>query len=289
MSDRSSPWRATDPGQAWAERFFLLYSPVWIALVAWALLSGAVLTWDDPTYIGFGLLVGAPPILVPALLHRRVPALRATAWHQSYWFKFNLWIFLFVFVGTYFLTHYFFDVLGMRYAFPTRWNGGAALVGQARAEIPLFMYPLTQAYFVTYHVVMLVALRRVRRLLALPEPGTSDMSSTAIMNSSKEPSRLLRGLAFAVVTVALAYAVAFAETFFMASDAIAAYFSYADKARMLTYGSLFYACYFLVSLPLLSRLSQRTPLGQTVLSSLAAGMLVFFILDLLAWIIGPIA
>jgi cycloeucalenol cycloisomerase len=285
MSLQPSSWFAADPGKAWAERFFLLYSPIWIALVAWALLSGAVLTWDDPTYLAFGLVCGAPPVLVPALLHRRVPALRGVPWHQSYWLKYNVWIFLFVFVGTYFLTHYFFDVLGMRYAFPTRWNGGAALVGRARPEIPLFMYPLTQAYFVTYHVVMLVLLRRARGLLGLPAPGAPDMSPGS--------SRFVRRLALAVVTVVLAYGVAFAETWFMASDAIAAYFGYADKPRMLQYGSLFYACYFLVSLPLLSRLDEpagaRTPLGQAVLSSLAAGMLVFFILDLLTWIIGPIA
>lgn len=285
MSDRSSRWFAADPGKAWAERFFLLYSPIWIVLVAWALLSRAVLTWDDPTYIAFGFLCGAPPVLVPALLHRRIPGLRGVPWHQSWWFKFNVWIFLFVFVGTYFLTHYFFDVLGMRYEFPTRWNGGAALVGRARPDIPLFMYPLTQAYFVTYHVVMLVLLRRMRGLLGLPQPGLPDRSPQA--------TRFVRRLAFAVVTVALAYGVAFAETWFMASDAISDYFGYADKARMLKYGSLFYACYFLVSLPLLARLDepagQRTPLGQAVLSSLAAGMLVFFILDLLTWVIGPIA
>lgn len=283
MSQAPSSWFSADPGKAWTERFILLYSPIWIALVGWALLSRAVLAWDDLTFMGFGLLVGAPPVLVPALLHRRHPALRATSWYDSYWFKFNAWIFLFVFVGTYFLTHYFFDVLGMRYAFPTQWNGGAALVGRSRGEIPLFMYPLTQAYFVTYHVVMLVCIRRVRGLLGLAEPGAEDMSPRA--------TRFVRRLALACVVVGLAYAVSFAETWFMASDAISEYFRYADKARMLKYGSLFYSCYFLVSLPLLERLDpagKRTPLGQAVLSSLAAGMLVFFILDLLTWVIGPI-
>ncbi|MCY1007911.1 hypothetical protein OV079_20600 [Nannocystis pusilla] len=284
MSQAPSKWFAADPGKAWTERFILLYSPIWIALVAWALLSRAVLAWDDPAFIGFGLLVGLPPVLVPALLHGRHPALRGTPWYDSYWFKFNAWIFLFVFVGTYFLTHYFFDVLGMRYAFPTEWNGGAALVGRSRAEIPLFMYPLTQAYFVTYHVVMLVCIRRVRGLLGLAEPGAEDRSPRA--------TRFVRRLALACVVCGLAYAVSFAETWFMASDAISDYFRYVDKARMLKYGSLFYACYFLVSLPLLERLDpagRRTPLGQAVLSSLAAGMLVFFILDLLTWVIGPIA
>lgn len=283
MSDQPSRWFSADPGKAWAERFFLLYSPAWIAAVAWALLSGAVLTWDDPTFMAFGFAVGAPAVLVPALLHRRVPGLAGVRWYDSWWFKFNAWIFLFVFVGTYFLTHYFFDVLGMRYTFPTGWNGGAALVGRSRPPIPLFMYPLTQAYFVTYHVVMLVALRRVRGLLGLPPPGTKDMS----------PGTWPKRLAYALILFALSYAVAFAETWFMASDAISAYFGYADKPRMLAYGSLFYACYFLVSLPLLSRLDEpagaRTPLGRAVQGSLAAGMLVFIILDVLAWVIGPIA
>lgn len=278
-------WLAADPGKAWAERFFLLYSPIWIALVAWALLSGAVLTWDDPTYLAFGLVVGAPTVVVPALLHRRVPALAATPWYDSYWFKFGAWIFVFVFVGTYFLTHYFFDVLGMRYTFPTRWNGGAALVGRARPPIPLFMYPLTQAYFVTYHVVMLVLLRRARALLGLPPVGVRDLSPRTWPWA--------RRVALALVTLALAYAVAYAETLFMAIDAIAPYFGYADKARMLRYGSLFYACYFLVSLPILARLDEpageRTPLGRVILSSAGAGLIVMLILDLLAWIIGPIA
>ena len=245
-------WLAADPGKAWAERFFLLYSPIWIALVAWALLSGAVLTWDDPTYLAFGLVVGAPTVVVPALLHRRVPALAATPWYDSYGFKFGAWIFVFVFVGTYFLTHYFFDVLGMRY---------------------------------TYHVVMLVLLRRARALLGLPPVGVRDLSLRTWPWA--------RRVALALVTLALAYAVAYAETLFMAIDAIAPYFGYADKARMLRYGSLFYACYFLVSLPILARLDEpageRTPLGRVILSSAGAGLIVMLILDLLAWIIGPIA
>lgn len=279
----ASRWFSADPGKAWAEKFFLLYSPIWMALVGWALLSGAVRSWDDATYMGFGLVCGLPPVLVPALMHRRVPALAATPWYRSYWFKYNVWIFLFVFVGTYFLTHYFFDVLGMNYGFPTRWNLGAALVGRSRQEIPAFMYPLTQAYFVTYHVAMLVVLRRLRNALGVPPPGARGAASVTPL-----PARI----ALAVVTLALAYAVAFGETWFMAIDALRGYFSYTDKPRMLLYGSLFYSCYFLVSLPLLARLdeppSPPATLGRAALDSLAAGMLVFFLLDALAWIAGPI-
>ena len=279
MSTRPALWLSDDPGKAWAERFFLLYTPVWIAAVGLVMGTGVLLRWGDPGFMAFALAVAAPLLVIPALRHREVPALAATPWHQSYWFKFNLWIFLFVWVGTYFLTHYFFDVLGMRYAFPTRWTLDAALVGSGRGEVPAFMYPLTQAYFVSYHAAMIVALRRMYRALGLgrPAPGTA---------------RWPRLLALALLTIALSYAVAFAETLFMASDLIADLFWYADKPRMLRWGSLFYACYFLVSLPLLYPMDEppgpRYTPGRAALEALAAGMLVLMILDALALLLGPL-
>ncbi len=279
MSDRAGSWLSADPGKAWAERFFLLYTPVWIAAVGLVMGTGALLRWGDAGFMAFALAVAAPLIVVPALRQRRVPALAATPWHRSYWLKFNLWIFLFVWVGTYFLTHYFFDILGMRYAFPTRWTLDAALVGSGRGEVPAFMYPLTQAYFVSYHTAMLVVLRRLYHALGLRHlsPGTA---------------RWPRLLVLALAAVALSYAVAFGETLFMASDLISDLFWYADKPRMLRWGSLFYACYFLVSLPLLYRMDEPPgppfSTGRAALESLAAGMLVFMILDALALALGPL-
>ena len=38
---------------------------------------------------------------------------------QRYWVKANLWIAIFSFVGNYFWTHYFYDLLGARYTFPS--------------------------------------------------------------------------------------------------------------------------------------------------------------------------
>jgi cycloeucalenol cycloisomerase len=277
--ERPPLWLSDDPGKAWAERFFLLYTPVWIAAVALVMGSGALLRWGDAGFMAFSVAVSAPLIVVPAVRHRRVPALARTPWHRSYWLKFNLWIAIFVWIGTYFLTHYFFDVLGMRYAFPTRWALDAALVGSGRGEVPVFMYPLTQAYFVSYHVGMLVVLRRLHRALGLGHlsPGTA---------------RWPRRLALAAAALALAYAVSFGETLFMASDLISDLFWYADKPRMLRWGSLFYACYFLVSLPLLYPMDEPpgptySP-GRAALEALAAGMLVFMILDALALLLGPL-
>ena len=61
---------------------------------------------------------------------------------------------------------------------------------------------------------------------------------------------------YLVGLVALAYGFAYAETYFMASEALSDYFWYVDRARMFELGSLFYATYFIVSVPLLSRLDE---------------------------------
>jgi cycloeucalenol cycloisomerase len=88
----------------------------------------------------------------------------------------------------------------------------------------------------------------------------------------------------------LAYAVAFAETFFMAIPALAEVFEYADRGRMLVWGSMFYATYFIVSLPVFATIDEDRPwsLGRVVGSALAVSMGVFLLLDLWAKLIGPV-
>src|SRR5690606_14142472 len=140
-------------------------------------------------------------------------------------FRLNLWIAIFVFFGSYVGTHYFFDVVGMRYGFPTRWNLAAGLVGDCDGEVPLFLYPLTQAYFMTYHVVMTVLLRW--------------------LSSRVELGRVAR----ASIIAGLAYVVAVGETLFMGTPALADVFEYADRGRMPAWGSMFSATYFVARMP----------------------------------------
>jgi len=253
-----------DPGKAAAERFFLLYSPIWIAFVAIIMLTGVYRGWSDAGYMLFGLGVAAPLVLVPYLTPR-AEEIGRRFWETS-WFRLNLWIALFVGFGSYIGTHYFFDVVGMRYGFPTTWNFEAELVGDSDGRVPMFLYPLTQAYFMTYHVAMTVILRYLSTRFGL--------------------GRVSRALIIAV----LAYAVAFAETSFMAIPALADVFEYADRGRMLVWGSMFYATYFIVSLPVFATIDedQPWPLGRVVGSALAVSMAVFLLLDLWAKLIGPL-
>ena len=263
-------WFSDNEGKARAERFFLLYSVVWIAAEAAVMLSGVMRSWGDGAYMAFAALVAAPLVVVPAL--RGFEADRPP--RERYWVKFNLWIAIYVFAGSYVGSHYFFDVLGMRYAFPTRWNLDAALVGRDSGDVPLFLYVLTQCYFVTYHAALVVLLRRYR---------TSAFGQTAL-------GRALTPLAL----VSLAYGVAYGETYFMASEALSDYFWYLDRERMLSLGSLFYATYFVVSTPLVAAIDERPDqahawtLGRVACSALAASMLMFYALDVWAMVFGPI-
>jgi cycloeucalenol cycloisomerase len=90
----------------------------------------------------------------------------------------------------------------------------------------------------------------------------------------------------------IAYAWAWAETRAMANPWIEEQFPYQDLARMLRYGSILSACYFVVSFPMFYRLDEppddRWRVGRMCTSALAAGMVVFFLLDFWAGMIGPV-
>ena len=57
------------------------------------------------------------------------------------------------------------------------------------------------------------------------------------------------------VCLLLGYSMAFAETLTMANQWLRGYFAYADKTRMLVYGSLCYGTLLSIALPLYARLS----------------------------------
>src|SRR5205814_262022 len=159
--------------------------------------------------------------------------------------RFNLWLGLFVFAGNYFFTRYFEEVLGLHYAFGLKLNLGAIEVGRRHEQIPFFLYLLTQAYFLTYHTVMIVLWRKLKRSwLAL---------------------------------VPLACLVAFAETASMASPVMKGYYWYDDMKRMLTVGTLMYGSVFLISVPLLIRVDSKWSFRRVALDALAACMIQFFV------------
>lgn len=256
-------WLSSNPDKAWAERAFLLGSLAWIAAVAVVMLTGVLKSWGDAGYLLFSLAAAAPVTVAPLLMRPK----GAKPLFESYFFKLNLFAFVLVFFGTYFGTHYFFDLMGMRYAFPTRLVFEAAVVGKSGAHVPIFMYPLTQAYFVTYFTVLVVLDRGIAAKLGLGRVGR------------------------AVLVLVLAYGIAFLETLFMANDLMRDLFSYANKSRMLWLGSIGYSLYFVVGLPAVRGVDENEttwPARRVLVQALAASMGILILLEAWAKLVGPL-
>ena len=258
-------WFSSNPSKAWGERFFLAYTPVWIGAMGLLMATGSGQRWGD---VGLNLAMLAillPLVVVPALVRDETALGRP--WWRAFWFKLNVWIGIYAGIGSYFGSEYFFDVLGMVYNYPQlRWRLDAVLLGSGQQTVPFIMYPSAHFYFVTYHTVGVMVLRRFRT------------------------SRAFSIWLWPLAVLAAAYGFAWAETYFMTGGAIAEQFTYRDLPRMLRWGSLFYAAYFLVSFPMIYRLDEAPgedwPLRRVAVEALAAGMLLLFVLDTLTRYVG---
>lgn len=262
-------WFSENPSKNWGEKFFLVYSPIWMAVMALVMLLGIHDRLGEVGFLLLGLFVATPLVLVPALIRDELYLGRR--WYQTYWFKANLYIAIYAFPASYFGTEYFFDVLGMVYDYPAIQvlNLDSALVGSGEQKVPVLMYLLTQAYFMTYHTTGVIALRRLR---------TSSLPGAKAL--------------WPVLVVVVAYAWAWAETRLMANALIEDQFYYRDMDRMLAYGSMFYAIYFVSSFPIFYHLDEtRTAdwsLTKTAGAALAAGMIMLVLLDVATALFGPL-
>lgn len=272
-------WFSRNPDKAWAEKFFLGFIPVFLVY------NGVVqrMGWLDAGnfwHVAQNLLMWVPYCLVlPAWLRRG----SGVSWRDSYWLKFNLYMFVYVFFATYFHTEYFFSVLGIRYRFPhVSLYFDSALLGpdektaQAHFEkVPLGMYFNAVAFFIIYHTASVVCMRRIRTL-------------------TLGASAPLRHLLWVATVAATAYFFAWAETFLYVNSAAQANVWYIDRPRMLSLGSVCYALYFIVSFPNVFRMDEgergeRWSLSRCVIEACAVSMIVLLLLDLFTWVVGPIA
>jgi len=260
-------WFSGNPDKAWVEKFFLLYSPVWMASMAVMMLTGWDKVWGDTALLVHGFATALPVLLVPMAVARRYTD---EPWHRSYWFKANLYLFVFGFFGNYFGSEYFFDVLGMVYVYPNATSTlDSALLGSGEQTVPVIMYAYTHVYFMTYHATANIALRKLRSL-RLPAMW----------------------LMFPVFVFVIGYFWAWMETAAMANPAMAASFYYRKMELMLAYGSAIYATYFIASFPIYYFLDEtrdrQWSLVHTVAGALSASMLTLYMLDLAARWVGAL-
>ncbi len=262
-------WFSENPDKAWGEKFFLIYTPIWILQTAMAVVFGYGKTMGDFGSIIYSLFVAGPFVVVPFLIYKEAKA--GKPWYKTYWFKANLYIAIFSLLGNYYGSEYFFDVLGMVYNYPNlHWTFDASLVGAGVQHTPVMMYLLTHAYFMTYHTTAMVVLRRLR---------TSRLGQSSAW-------------VFPVAIFVTAYFWSWMETFAMANPAMADTFYYKDLNRMLAIGSITYSCFFITSFPIFywldEKLNDTWGLIRTTAAALSASMLTFFLLDLWTKYIGPI-
>ncbi len=268
-TDLAPRWLAENRNKAAAERFFLIYSPVWMTLMGLVMVTGLVQSFNEWIYNLFGLFLMLPFIVVPAIMHNTIDP--GHKWYESFWFKSNLYMWSFVFFGSYFGSEYFFDVLGMVYDYPMieTTNFDAALLGSGEQKVPWVMYFLAHAYFMTYHTTAVVVLRRIK---------TSAMPAKHIL--------------WPVMIFVIGYFWAWMETKAMANPFIEQQFYYKDMARMLAYGSIMYAFYFLASFPIYYFLDEnkdhRWTVWHTFTASCTASLLTLYLLDFWTHWVGPI-
>ncbi len=256
-----------NPDKAWVEKFFLIYSPVWMGSMAVMMLTGWDATFSDTALLLHAFGTALPVLLVPMLVARRFSH---KPWYESYWFKANLYLLVFGVFGNYFGSEYFFDVLGMVYTYPNVTTTlDAALLGRGEQSVPLIMYAYTHVYFMTYHATANIALRVFRR---------SGLPGMAVL--------------FPLCVFVIGYAWAWAETKAMANPLIEDQFYYLKMDVMLAYGSAIYATYFVASFPIwyfLDETRQRCwSVLQTLAGALSASMLTLFMLDAIAHLVGTL-
>ncbi|KAH0890302.1 hypothetical protein HID58_052731 [Brassica napus] len=263
MSGTSSGslWLAANPSKRWGELFFLFYTPFWLTLSLGIVVPYKLYeTFTELEYLLLALVSALPAFLIPMLLVGKAD--RSLPWKDRYWVKAsaNLWIIIFSYVGNYFWTHYFFQVLGASYTFPS-WKMN---------NVPHTTFFMTHACFLFYHVASNITLRRLRHSIA----GLPDS---------------LRWSFEAAWILALSYFIAYLETVAIANFP---YYEFVDRSAMYKVGCLFYAIYFIVSFPMFFRMGEKPSdewdLSRVAVDALGAAMLVTIILDLWRLFLGPI-
>ncbi|KAG2259072.1 hypothetical protein Bca52824_078366 [Brassica carinata] len=258
-----SLWLAQNPSKRWGELFFLFYTPFWLTLSLGVIVPYKLYeTFTELEYLLAALVSAVPAFLIPMLVigkslisHPLLYQLRTLFLPQA-----NLWIIIFSYVGNYFLTHYFFQVLGASYTFPA-WKMN---------NVPHSTFFMAHVCFLFYHVASNITLRRLRHSI-------SDLPDS------------LRWCFEAAWILVFSYFIAYLETVSIVNFP---YYEFVDRNAMYRVGCLFYALYFIVSFPMFFRMDEKSSdkwnLSRVAIDALGASMLVTIILDLWRLFLGPI-
>lgn len=231
--------------KAFTERYYLWYTPVWGAIAGLVMLTGWAEQWGDIPLMLFGVLLWLGVLLPPFFW--RHPLDQNRPFYQMFHFKFQLWMFLFAFLGNYFGTAYFYEVLHMHYGFRTTWNVN---------HVPFFLYFLTVVYFTTYGVLLNLGYRWSCNTFSLRHPWSKRL-----------------------ITIPVALAVAALESALNANPFMKRLFCYDDLPFMLWFGTLMYGTWFVIAFPIWFTVDE-TQDNPTSLKTVCFGVLASFMLIL---------
>ncbi|HBZ69396.1 MAG TPA: hypothetical protein DEP35_06555 [Deltaproteobacteria bacterium] len=250
-------------GKRAAERWYLIYTPVWGGAAGLVMTSGLGVRWSrepwgDVAFFLFGLLIWMG-VFVGGYFFRASEDVNRP-WYRLYHTKFQIWMLLFAFLGNYF-TEYFYEVLHMQYGFETKWNVN---------NVPFFLYMVTVAYFSTYGVLINLFCRFTRSLLPASMPPWVRVTSY----------------------LPACFVVAGLETALNANPWMKSLFCYDDMPFMLWFGTLMYGMWFVVTAPLWFPIDEErgvdTPLRSVCLSALAGFMLVIIVNEAIRTLVAPL-
>ena len=230
---RYSPFLLPDPiaepSKYCYELFVWRYTCVWIALFGYVVASGC---YENFTSWGYLVVCGglALPLLLQPVIYPRASAAYYTSsngmdminpdasrpLNERYSARANLYLMTYSFIGNYWYTHYFYNVLHARYTMPAhRLN-----------DVPIAMFLATHFYFATYHAcVGNGVLRYVDRTYA---------------------NGMRKDVLFWYTVLFMSYLTAFMETLTISSFP---YYNFEDRTMAYVWGSAFYGIYFIVSFP----------------------------------------
>jgi cycloeucalenol cycloisomerase len=201
----------------------------------------------------------ALPFLLQPLVYP-MPAESKLPLFSRYSFKANVWIAIFSFIGNYWYTHYFYNVLTAKYTLPS-WRLN---------DVPIPLYFATHFYFMLYHTLSNMILRKI---------------------STRYTPSIQRSIFYGLCIFSFSYFTAFMETLSISS--FPDYSFEQDRDVVYTVGSAFYGIYFLVSYPVFFELDetiQKNKLPytvyQTIMEAMGASMIVLCCLDLTRLCLG---
>jgi cycloeucalenol cycloisomerase len=250
-------WLSSHAGKRATERYWLLYTPVWGAVMGVVMLSRAGDRWGDLELITLAVVLAAGALVGPIVL--RPAEERGRPLHRSAGFKLGLSVTGFALLLNYSQTPFFFDVLHMHYGFRTY---------VTIRNNPVALYILTIPYFATYCALCLVAYRWMKSALA-GAPRWVRYGGVAL----------------------LPFGVAFLETALNANPLTRRLFCYDDMQLALWFGTFAYGTAFCLALPVWLYVDERpgvdVPVKSVLIAVAAAVYVDSILLDVYRYHLAP--